>query len=64
MTHHRATPVVYVLSLVHTLGAGTDAGSTWLRAFLLATAIPAAALLVARLRKPPSRRPALKGANA
>ena len=28
---HRATPVVYVLGLVHTLGAGTDAGSTWLQ---------------------------------
>ena len=28
---HRATPVVYVLGLIHTLGAGTDAGSTWLQ---------------------------------
>ena len=48
---HRATPLVYVLGLIHTLGAGTDAGSSWLRAFMLATAVPAAALLVARLRK-------------
>ena len=48
---HRATPVVYVLGLIHTLGAGTDAGSTWLRAFMLATTVPAVALLVARLRK-------------
>jgi sulfoxide reductase heme-binding subunit YedZ len=64
---HRATPVVYVLGLIHTLGAGTDAGSSWLRAFMLATAVPAAALLVARLRKKkPARRtaPAMKGANA
>jgi methionine sulfoxide reductase heme-binding subunit len=66
---HRATPVVYVLGLVHTLGAGTDAGSTWLRAFMLATAVPAAALLVARIRKhkQPKRRPAApkpEGANA
>src|SRR4051794_22894255 len=60
---HRATPVVYLLGLIHTLGAGTDAGSTWLRAFMLATAIPAAALLVARLRKP-AKKPRLKGANA
>jgi sulfoxide reductase heme-binding subunit YedZ len=45
---HRATPVVYALGLIHTLGAGTDAGSSWLRAFMLATAITAAALLVAR----------------
>jgi len=64
---HRATPVVYVLGLVHTLGAGTDAGSSWLRAFMLATAVPAVVLLVVRLRKKkPVRRtaPAMKGANA
>jgi sulfoxide reductase heme-binding subunit YedZ len=60
---HRATPVVYVLGLIHTLGAGTDAGSSWLRAFMLATAIPVAALLVARVRKP-AKKPRLKGANA
>ncbi len=54
---HRLTPLVYLLGLVHTLGAGTDAGSSWLRAFMLATAVPAAALLVARVRKQP-RRPA------
>jgi sulfoxide reductase heme-binding subunit YedZ len=48
---HRATPVVYALGLIHTLGAGTDAGSSWLRAFLLATAVPAAGLLVARAAK-------------
>jgi sulfoxide reductase heme-binding subunit YedZ len=64
---HRATPVVYVLGLIHTLGAGTDAGSSWLRAFMLATAFAAGGLLVARIRKskrPPARRPAMKGANA
>ena len=57
---HRATPVVYALALIHTLGAGTDAGSSWLRAFMLATAVPAAALLLARLAK----KPRLKGAKA
>ena len=57
---HRATPLVYVLALVHTLGAGTDAGSSWLRAFMLATAVPAAALLVVRLRKQPRPRPSAK----
>jgi len=46
---HRATPVVYVMALIHTLGAGTDAGSSWLRAFMLATAVPAAGLLARRL---------------
>jgi sulfoxide reductase heme-binding subunit YedZ len=63
---HRATPVVYVLGVIHTLGAGTDASSSWLRAFMLATTVPALALLVARIRKQPKRRPAptIKGANA
>jgi sulfoxide reductase heme-binding subunit YedZ len=65
---HRATPVVYVLGLIHTLGAGTDAGSSWLRAFMLSTAVAAGFLLVARVRKQPTRRPAapttVKGANA
>ena len=65
---HRATPVVYVLGLIHTLGAGTDAGSSWLRAFMLASAFAAGGLLVARVRKQPKRRPAptttIKGANA
>jgi sulfoxide reductase heme-binding subunit YedZ len=46
---HRATPVVYAMGLIHTLGAGTDAGSPWLRAFMLATAVPAAILLGRRL---------------
>jgi sulfoxide reductase heme-binding subunit YedZ len=48
---HRATPVVYLLGLVHTLGAGTDASSSWLRAFLLSSALAAGALLTARVRK-------------
>jgi methionine sulfoxide reductase heme-binding subunit len=52
---HRATPVVYALGLIHTLGAGTDAGSTWLRAFMLSTALAAAALLVARGNKSRAR---------
>jgi len=58
---HRATPVVYVLALIHTLGAGTDAGTTWLRVIVLAPAIPAALLLATRLtrrRRRPARRPA------
>jgi sulfoxide reductase heme-binding subunit YedZ len=66
---HRATVVVYVLALVHTLGAGTDAGSTWLRAFMLATAVPIGVLFVLRMRPQPARepvptrRPATEGAR-
>jgi sulfoxide reductase heme-binding subunit YedZ len=47
---HRATVVVYVLAVVHTLGAGTDAGSSWLRGFMLATALPITGLFLVRLR--------------
>ena len=37
---HRLTPLVYVLGVTHTLGAGTDAGEPWLIALLLATGTP------------------------
>jgi methionine sulfoxide reductase heme-binding subunit len=46
---HRFTALAWVLGLAHSLGEGTDAGQAW---FLIATgvvALPAAALLVARL---------------
>lgn len=52
---HRATIVVYLLAVVHTLGAGTDAGSSLLRAFMLATGVPIVWLFIARVR---SARPA------
>lgn len=55
---HRATVVVYVLGLVHAFGAGTDAGSTWLRALMLATLVPAVGLFglrVAGRRRAPQR---------
>jgi methionine sulfoxide reductase heme-binding subunit len=47
---HRATVVVYVLAVVHTLGAGSDAGSSWLRAFMLVTGVPILVLFIARIR--------------
>ena len=37
---HRLTPLVYVLGVTHTLGAGTDAGEPWLIALVLATGTP------------------------
>ena len=49
---HRATIVVYALAVVHTLGAGTDAASGWLRAWLVLTVPPIAALFVVRLTTP------------
>ena len=46
---HRLTIVVYVLSLGHALGAGTDAGSAWLRWSILATAVPIGLLFLIRI---------------
>jgi sulfoxide reductase heme-binding subunit YedZ len=37
---HRLTLLVYVLSVIHTLGAGTDASTLWLRAIMLLTGAP------------------------
>jgi sulfoxide reductase heme-binding subunit YedZ len=59
---HRLTPVAYVASVAHVLGAGTDAGAAWLRVPLLASAGLVAALLVTRLRGQ-RRRPAPRGAQ-
>ncbi len=49
---HRATIVVYALSVVHTLGAGTDAASPWLRGWLVLTGPVIAGLFLVRLTTP------------
>ena len=50
---HRATVLVWALGMVHALGAGTDAGSLWLREFMIATSIPIVLMFLFRtLRKP------------
>ena len=63
---HRATVAVYVLGVVHALGAGTDASTLWLRAFMLVTGAPILFLLLVRIlprrkseveRAPAARRP-------
>jgi len=46
---HRATILVYVLAVVHTLGAGSDAGTLWLRAQLVLTGAPVLFLFVMRV---------------
>lgn len=56
---HRATIVVYVLGLVHVLGAGTDAGAAWLRGFMLVTGVPIALLFMRRLLPRRRHRPAV-----
>jgi sulfoxide reductase heme-binding subunit YedZ len=54
---HRATVLVWGLGLVHALGSGTDAGSPWLREFMVLTGVPIVALFAVRmLRRPAPRR--------
>jgi sulfoxide reductase heme-binding subunit YedZ len=45
---HRWTLAVYVLGVVHAIGAGTDAGTLWLIAILVVTAAPLAVLTAVR----------------
>jgi methionine sulfoxide reductase heme-binding subunit len=52
---HRWTLAVYALGVLHTIGAGSDAGSLWLVAVLGATALPIVLLTAYRFR--PSPRP-------
>jgi methionine sulfoxide reductase heme-binding subunit len=51
---HKATILVYVLSVAHTLGAGSDAGTPWLRAQLVLTGAPVLFLLVMRMLPGPT----------
>jgi sulfoxide reductase heme-binding subunit YedZ len=53
---HRWTLAVYVLAVIHTLGAGTDARSFWLLVILIATVAPLAVMAAVRLL--PSDEPA------
>jgi methionine sulfoxide reductase heme-binding subunit len=46
---HRFIAVFWALGIVHTIGAGTDAGRLWLLAVMAAPAVPAAVLLLGRL---------------
>ncbi len=51
---HRATVLVYVLAVAHTLGAGTDASTTWMRLLLVVTGAPIVFLFVMRVLTPPT----------
>ena len=52
---HRATILVYALSVAHVLGAGTDGGRAWMLVLLVATGAPVLFLLVLRLLPAPQR---------
>ena len=57
---HRATILVYVLSVVHTLGAGTDASSAWMQTLLVATGAPIVFLFLMRVLPQPRSGPAFR----
>src|SRR3954454_14216256 len=46
---HRFTALAWVLGLGHSLGEGTDAGTVWFLAMTAVVALPALALLLARM---------------
>lgn len=48
---HRFIAVFWLLGLIHTFGAGTDAGEAWLWVPVALTSAPALALLIYRLAK-------------
>lgn len=52
---HRATVLVWVLGVAHTLGSGSDAATQWLRAFVLLPAVPIVYLMVLRMLPRPQR---------
>lgn len=59
---HKATLLVYVLSVVHTLGAGTDASEPWLQWAMVVTGAPVLHLFVVRVL--PQRRRTRTGTRA
>jgi len=63
---HRATAIVWVLGVVHTIGAGSDATTVWLRAVMLVTGAPIVFLLLVRIlhRRQPAARPVPTAASA
>lgn len=60
---HRATVVVFVLAVAHSLGSGTDGASTWFRTMVLGSAAIVLALVVLRYTRAPRRAKARRPAR-
>ncbi len=54
---HRATVVVFVLAVAHSLGSGTDGTSLWFRAMAIASSAVVLALVAVRYGRKSPRRP-------
>src|SRR3954452_17609352 len=61
---HRFTPVVFALSTVHALTAGSDAGTWWLTLVVFALCAAGAALLALRWTTTPARPRPARAASA
>jgi sulfoxide reductase heme-binding subunit YedZ len=65
---HRATVIVWLLGVAHTLGAGSDASTPWLRALMLLTGLPIVYLATLRIlgagRRPTRAKLARRRASA
>lgn len=63
---HRFTLLVYVMGVIHTLGAGTDASTAWMRLILVVTGVPIVSLTLLRFRPAGTRKrvPARTGPQA
>ena len=63
---HRATIAVYVLAVVHTLGAGSDVPTPWVRPAMLITGAPILYLLTLRMlpQRPRGERRTRTGTSA
>jgi sulfoxide reductase heme-binding subunit YedZ len=53
---HRATVLVYVLGILHALGAGSDASAPWLRWWIIGSAAVVGTLFAIRLTAPARQR--------
>ncbi len=61
---HRATAVVWLLSVVHTLGSGTDRSKLWLELIVFAPGVPIIYLLVLRMLQSRSAEPRRRPSTA
>ena len=55
---HRLTIVVWLMAAIHAITAGTDASTPWMRAILVASAVPIGGLFLARVAGGRKQRPA------
>lgn len=61
---HRATVLVWLLGVIHAIGAGTDGGQTWMLVLIAVTGVPILALFTRRMMLPRGGTPARRAGGA